>query len=585
MKKPLIGPMERPNRMIEYWKKEPAIVFSILFFGVFFNGLMFLSPIYQGKLIDALVEGEDKSQILWAGLVFVSIVLMIQTLRYFKRFYVRRFANITNARMRRMIYNNRMNRNPRDLDKESSGSLMNRVIQDVDLCVEGMRKFTTEVFDTGVLMLSYLIALLVYDVKITAFAILFIPLAMFIAEKMKTAIYRYSSAYRKKTGEVADQIYDSIDNSMLFRITGMESKNRFRMEKDLEDLESKAVKANILENSMQPVYYAISLIGIVFVLWLGGNKVIEGNWTIGTFSAYVVMFLALSTKASKAAKLFNSVQKSRVSWKRIQPYLTEYVRKEPFSSVLNPKTELEVSHLTVTQEGTEIPILKDLSFVAQSPQMIGITGPIASGKSTLGEVLAGLSPYLGSVKIDGKELKDYSEAERAAMIGYLGHHPQLMSDSIRNNIAIGDEIDLKEVLSDIRFWEDLTSMPDGENTVVGNAGIRLSGGQQARIALARTLLHKKKVIILDDPFSAVDMKTEAEILKNLKNHYPETLFFLISHRVTVFDQLDQILLLQNDHSFSIGTNRELTEKSPLYASIRQLQLLEGGNHHEENNSR
>ncbi|HBP26067.1 MAG TPA: ABC transporter ATP-binding protein, partial [Acholeplasmatales bacterium] len=509
--------------------------------------------------------------------LFVWFVAGIQLMRYFKRFFIRRFANVTIATMRRMIYNFIMHKNTGELEKENTGNLMTRAVSDVDICEEGMRKFSTEVFDTGVLMVSYVIVLFAYDAKITLLSILFMPAAMLLAEALKKTIYRYSSAYRKKSGEVADLTFDQIDNSMLYRVTGMETKNRQRYERQLDDLETSAIKANILENSMQPIYNAIGMIGILIVVYLGGNKTIEGGWTVGVFSTYSTMFIALALKASKASKLFNSVQKSQVSWKRIKPYLGEYVAKDETLDLPSGKTVLEASGLSLRYDPAAEDVISNISFSGKQGEIIGITGQVASGKTTLGLALTGMYPYTGSIKINGKELKEYSEYERSAMIAYLGHQPQLFSDTIYENIALGEELDLDPVLKDVCLDEDLKDMPQGSGTLVGNAGIRLSGGQQARVALARALVKKPKIIILDDPFSAIDMKTEQTIIKNLKSRYQESLIILISHRLAVFSKTNQIILLDNDKTAEYGTHEGLLKSSRLYSSIYRLQALgEGG---------
>ena len=168
--------------------------------------------------------------------------------------------------------------------------------------------------------------------------------------------------------------------------------------------------------------------------------------------------------------------------------------------------------------------------------------PIGCGKSTLGKIFLGNHNYEGSLKIDNKELRDYSEYERSKIISYLGHNPNLISDTIYNNITLGDEGDISHVLNMVCFNEDLKFMEKGIHTLVGNGGVRLSGGQQARIALARTLYHKNKILILDDPFSAVDMNTEKIIIENLRKYYTDSLILLISHRLSIFKYLNQIIL-------------------------------------------
>jgi len=571
-----IEPMKQPDKIIHYWKKEKSIVVCIILFGLSFNSGMILGPIYQGKLIDSIVGGGNLTSIIKLALIFITLIGMIQVLRYFKRFYIRRFANSTSATMRLMIYNNIMHKSTTELDNENTGNLMTRAISDIDLCVEGMRKFTTEVFDTGVLMAVYMISLFVYDARITLLSILFIPIAMILAEKLKSIIYKYSIAFRKKSSEVAGITYDIIENSMLYRSNGMEAENRVKYDAHMMDLQTKAIKANILENSMQPIYNIIAMIGIILVIYLGGIKVIDGDWSVGIFSTYITLFIAMASKASKASKLFNSVQKSQVSWKRIKPYLSEYVRKETDSNIKKVDTRLVVENLTMCYATGKEPILKNISFEGKQGEIIGVTGPIASGKSTLGLALTGLYPYIGSIKIDGKELKDYSEYERSQMISYLGHKPELLSDTIYNNITLGNGKDITSVLKDVCFDTDLASMPEGQNTLVGNSGIRLSGGQQARISLTRALLNKNKIIILDDPFSAVDMKTEEKIIENLKNNYKQSLIILISHRLSSFSKIDQVIFLNDDKTANYGAHKELMNTSKLYATIFNLQGTESG---------
>jgi len=471
-----------------------------------------------------------------------------------------------------------MHKSAVELSNENIGNLMTRIISDVDLCVGGMRKFSTEVFDTGVMMASYLVTMFVYDVKITILSILFIPVAMVLAEKLKRIIYKYSIAYRTKSSEVTDITYNAIENAMLYRINGMEAQNIKRYRSDLEDLNDKAIKANLLEYSMQPIYNVIAMLGVITVIYLGGQLVIDNIWTVGKFIAYITMFIAMADKASRAAKLFNFVQKSQISWQRIKPYLTEYQSKDPAVHIHRDETHLSVENLSFCYATGQDKIIEGISFEGKQGEIIGVTGPIVSGKSTLGLSLLGMYPYMGSIKIDGKELRYYTEVERSQMIAYFSHQPQLVSDTIYNNITLGTNQDISEVLKDVCFEKDLADMSDGENTLVGNSGIRLSGGQQARIALARTLLNKSKIIILDDPFSAVDMKTEVKIIQNLRNHYQQSLMILISHRLTIFTNFNQIILLHNDKTVDYGTHEELMKNSELYATIFNLQCAVGDEH-------
>lgn len=570
MKNTEIKTVNEPNRMISYWKSQWLVVALIIVTGTIFNASMSLGPILQGRILDFIVEGKGRQQIISQILIYVAVIVCIQFMRYLKRYYVRVFANRTSASMRIMIYNNITNMDISDLKNEKTGDLMTKAISDVTACVEGMRKFTTEVFDTGILMIFYFVTMLYYDVKLTVIACIFIPIAMYIAERLKETVYKFSKDYRKQLSLVSDITYEDLNNIMLYRVNSMCDDRLEKYGDELASLQKKAVRVNMLENSMQPLYNAISLIGVIFIVYMGGNSVLEGSWTIGDFSAYMTIFAAIALKASKAAKLFNSVQKASVSWARIKPYLSPYVQKEREDIEVSSEAVLNIENMKFAYPGSDKEILHDISFTARSGQIVGITGPVAGGKSTIGVALQGLYPYKGSIELDGKELKEYTPYEISKKISYMSHDSQLLSDTIYNNITMGEEGDISRVLRDVCLDRDIEEMDKGIDTVVGASGIRLSGGQKARLAMARTLYNKGEVLVLDDPFSAVDIKTEHEIIENLKNNYRDCIIILISHRVSFFEDVDNVVLVNKGNSIC-GSHKKLMEASSVYRAIVELQ--------------
>lgn len=574
MKKRLTQSIRNPDKIKNYWFKEKKTVILLTIFGILYNVGMVARPIYQGKLIDALIAKISFNNLIYLALLFIFITFIVQFFRYYKRYYVRQFANRTTATMRFMLYNNILNKTEKELSEENMGSIMTKTISDVDVCVEGMRKSTTEVFDTGVLFVSYLITLLQYDAKITLYACLFIPIAILIAEELKVIIFKFTKAYRSQISKVSDITYDMIDNAILYRLYGREMDNKRIYEKELEDFEKKAITANIWENAMQPIYNVIAMGGIVFVIILMGEKVYKGVFTIGEFSAYISIFSVMAVKASRIARLFNTIQKSRVSWNRIKPYLKEYSQIDKNFEKIEENTKVEANNLYFKY--SEEYIIENLNFQGRENQIIGITGPIGCGKSTIGKIFLAEYDYEGSLTIDNKELRDYTEYERSKIISYLGHNPHLISDTIYNNITLGDEGDITHVLNMVCFTEDLKFMEYGIDTLVGNGGIRLSGGQQARIALARTLYHKNKILILDDPFSAVDMNTEKIIISNLQNHYKDCLILLISHRLSIFKYLNEIILINDNKTLEYGNHEKLLNSSKLYNQLYSLQQRKEG---------
>ena len=570
MKSFKLKPIKKPNKMISYWKNQWLIVSVIVITGTFYNVGLAFGPVIQGKIIDFIIKNAARSTITNWIEIFVGIIAIVQIMRYLKRYYVRVFASRTSSVMRMMVYNNIINMDIDKLNKETTGDLMTKAISDVSICVEGMRKFTTEVFDTGVLIVAYFITMLGYDIKLTLIAIIFLPVAMIIADRLKFVIFKYSKEYRLQFSRVSNITNENIENALLYRLNGIEEKKAKQYNEELCVLEKKAVLANMLENSMQPIYQVISMIGIVAIVFWGGKMAIDGFWTVGEFSAYVILFTGLTVKASKAAKLFNSVQKAQVSWGRIKPYLTEYVEKKQPEIKKEKEVELKIKDMSFIYEKEEKPAVSNVNFEIKTGEIVGVTGPIASGKSTIGIAIQGIYPYTGSITINGKELREYLPYEISKKISYMGHDSQLLSDTIYNNITLGEKGDIGQVINDVIFDEDLKSMPDGIETIVGSSGIRLSGGQQSRIALARALYNGSGILVLDDPFSAVDVKTEIKIMENLKKNYQNCAIILISHRITAFNIVDKVLLVNHGETI-FGTHKELMETSKIYKAINKLQ--------------
>ena len=568
--------MSTSVKITDYFRSEKKVLAVVTVSGLAYNIGLLAGPYYQGRLVDAIMQNLPLKRVLFISVMFIAAITLVQAARAVKRFYVRKFANNVNAGMQKEVYANFIRESEDRLVHENMGSLMTKAVSDVDACVEGMRKFTTELFDTGVFLVSYLVTLFIYDWKLTIISCIFIPPALFTASRLRKLITGYTSSWRKSTSEVSERTYSYVDNAILYRITGREESNCLSYEHLNRDYEKKAILAGIWENSMMPIYKIISLVGVIAIIIAGSDKVIAGLWTVGQFTAYITMFIALADKASHAGKLFNSVQKAEVSWKRIKPFLGAETAKQHLSAsssmLCNDAALPFVSVYNVSFAWPESkPLFSVVNFTAHRGSIIGITGPVACGKSTLCRLFLGGRAYEGSIMLENRELSSLSDSERISLISYMGHDASLMTASIYENITLGDDGDVLPALHAVCFDEDLASMIDGIQTLVGNGGMRLSGGQQERIALARTLYHKKPVMILDDPFASVDAATEYQILSNMRTFCADCAVILVSHRLSQFSTLDGILLLDENGNTAFSTHENLIKTSPVYRKLYEFQ--------------
>lgn len=555
-----------------YVLTEKWLIAVISLTGIIYNVGLAATPWFEGQLAQTLCDivGGTKEAPAMAAVAagYVLTVLAVQFLRFLKRLYVRKFANNINRSMKLDLYRGLLQRSFEELNREGAGKLMTKAISDVDACAEGIRKFTTEVFDTGVALLGYLALLLCYDPLLTLIVMVFPPAAFFLAERLKTAVTRAVAAAKESAGRLNGATLDRLENALTYRVSGMESTRDAAYEEKLTDYEKKTVRAGLFETAMPPVYQIIAMLGAVLILWLGGRNAAGTGWRawdVAAFTAFLSCFTRLSVKAGKAAKLFNNVQKARVSWGRIRPWLENRENREE-RCVASPG-RLEVRGVSFAYPGGES-VFRDASFCAEPGQIIGITGEVACGKTTLGKVILGELPFDGKILFGGRNIGQITEA----FAGYLGHESELFSGTVAENITLGVPGEVDGVLAAVCL--------DGEvdgNTRIGSGGVRLSGGQQARLALARTLYHKRPLLILDDPFASVDPKTEAKILQNLRTLAPDSVILLLTHRLAWFPELDGAVWMEDGHIVS-GSHAQLMESCPGYARLFRMQT--GGDGHE-----
>ena len=573
--------VKAPDHILSYFRLETVPLMIVTVSGILYNAGMVAGPYFEGQMAQCLydiIKGKKTYQnMLILAASYLAVIFLVQIMRCFKRFYVRRFANDTSRNMRHMLYNNLVNMRYEELEKEKLGSIMTKAVGDVDACVEGMRKFTTEIFDTGVVLVAYLVMLFSYDWRLAALSVSFTLAAYLIAGRLKTVVTRFSADYRKSAGRLNQVTMDRIGNALTYRVYGCDVQKDRHYEAYLADYEKRAVRANLWESTMQPLYNIISMCGIILILFFGARNVLGTGWTvwnIAAFTTFMSCFVKMAGKSSRAAKLFNAVQKAQVSWKRIKPLMQEYVEKSTESKIdFTSGVSLTVRNLNVTWEDGQ-KVLSDIGFDVSPGQIIGITGPVACGKTTLARVLIGELAYEGSIKLGTMELSEMSDYEKSRMISYMGHQPELMSDTLEENVCLGEKKETAPYFRTVCLDEEIRKMPLREKTYAGSNGIRLSGGQQARCALARTLYHDAQILILDDPFSAVDQKTEQEIFDNLKKMAEGRTILLISHRLKLFPQMDKVLFMEKGHA-AFASHEDLLRTNQIYAGLYGAQMNGG----------
>ena len=567
-----------PDRVLSYFRLEWLPLAFVTLSGLVYNIGLLATPWFEGRLAQCLADilGGSETAAKMAVLVpaYILVTLLVQAARFVKRFYVRRFANNIDRRMKGILYANLVRQSRAALEKEGAGELMTKAISDVDDCVEGMRKFTTEVFDTGVALVGYAVMLLVYDWRLALLSLLFTPVSYVCAAWMKKPVQRAGAAYKKAAGALSAATLDRAQNAVTYRIYGCEDARAEKYEDALNTYEKTAVRSNVWQSALPPLYLAASEAGVLFILWFGAKNVLGTGWSvwdIAAFTTFLPCFTKLVVKSSKVAKLFNAVQKAEVSWTRIKPLMKQPEQLAPLR--IPEPADVTLENLSFAYGGE--PVFTGLSLTARPGDIIGITGPVACGKSTLGRVFLCEAPYGGSARFGGTEFSALTPRQISATVGYLGHDPELSADTVQNNVLCGSEQEAEPYLAEAALDDEVRRMEQGLETVIGPGGTRLSGGQAQRLALARTLAHRRPVLVLDDPFSALDRNTEDIVFRNLQEYAKDKVVFLISHRLYHFPQMQQVIFMDGGKT-TVGTHAELMAAEPVYLQLYESQTSQRG---------
>ena len=385
-----------PNKIISYFKTERVVLLIVTVSGLIYNLGLLAGPWFEGRMTGCLIDILNGRKTFYNMLILVGCyvlsIAVVQVSRYIKRFYVRRFANNVNRRMKGILYASLVEKSRPELKEQGTGDIMTKAILDVDDCVEGMRKFTTEIFDTGIALAAYAGMLLYYDWRLALLSMLFPPVSYLLAEKMKAIVQRTGVVYKEQSGALSSATLDRAENAITYRVFGCEQQRKQAYEENLTAYEKAAVSANIWNTMMPPLYKVISMTGVLFILYFGAANVLGTGWKVWTaaiFTTFLSCFTKLSVKSSNAAKLFNAVHKAQVSWKRIKPLMNPVIENE--KPEIRTVSQLSVQELTFAYPDGEN-IFENISLAAKSGDIIGVTGAVACGKSTFGKAFLGEYP-------------------------------------------------------------------------------------------------------------------------------------------------------------------------------------------------
>jgi len=412
-------------------------------------------------------------------------------------------------------------------------------------------------------------------------ALLPLPLLSLFAYWITGYIHKHSIIIQEQYSKLADQAKETFTSIRLVKAYNKGESEQRKFDALNEEYKEKKLRLDLIESLFHPGLNFLIGISLIIVIWKGGQMVIAEELSIGNIAEFLIYVAYLIWPVAALGYTTNRFQKSIASWQRIKVLFEAYhdLEQDKGFDTDDVKGNIEFRDVQFTYPDATVPTLEHLNLNIKAGTKVAIVGRTGSGKSTLMQLLPRLfEPTKGEIFLDGIPLKNYSKRSLRDSLGFVPQDHFLFSDTIEENIGFGIKgattQDVEWAAEKAQVLDNILDFDKKFQTILGEKGITLSGGQKQRTAIARALIKKPKVLILDDSLSAVDTKTEDAILKSLRNDESKVTVIIISHRISTIKDADYIYYIEDGKVKEAGTHEELLSQKESYKSMYDKQLIE-----------
>lgn len=546
------------------------------------NIFRLVGPSVLRHVVDGLIVEISQAKLLrYAGLL-LAIALALGVFLFFQRRLLVGVARDVEYRLRNDYFAHLQRLPLQFFHRHRTGDLMARATSDLaavrNLTGQGLIAVMNAIFAT-VLIVPIMATV---SLKLTLLAILPMPLLAVTTQILAKRVHERSREVQEYFGFVSSSVQESLAGVRVTRAYVQEEaeKEAFRqINRELVRRNLKLIRQAIIFSPLLQLFIGI---GAIIIFWYGSLLIIRGTITLGQYVQATLYLGFVWGPMIGLGSVINLYQRALASMARIDGILS--IKPAIDDSQANAEiTEIagaiEFRNLTFTYKDAPEPALREIDLRITPGQSVAIVGTVGSGKSTLVNLIPRLlEAPPGQVLIDGQPIQQVPLGVLRSAIGYVPQETFLFSDTLKDNVTFGTDKTtapgLEVAMMESGLAEDLDDLPHGEETLIGERGVTLSGGQKQRTALARALIRRPRILILDDALSAVDTHTEEQILSHLRRLRQDRTTLIVSHRVSTVRHADLILVLKDGRVIEQGTHRELLVHDGMYAYLSQQQKLE-----------
>jgi ATP-binding cassette subfamily B protein len=574
-------------RLVKIFRVRSRLLFVAALLTVISTTVNILAPYLAGKAIDTFNINTNTVDVLLLQTILMALVSCYLTRWFIDTFNGVLMARVTQELVRyiRMEFFSKLQRVPlKFYDTRSHGDTMSRITNDVDNISSTISQTTTQLLAGITSITGALVMMLVLSPFLTLVAMVSIPLFLLLTWIITTHSRKYFSGQQQKLGGLNAVIEENIVGLKMVKAFNRQE-NVLETFKSINlDLRNYSIMAHIWAGFMMPLMIVINNLSFALIAAAGGMMAVRGMVTIGVVVSFLTYSKQFSMPLNNIAGMFNNIQSAMAGAERVFEILDEVEEvqdKAGSIELLYPRGEVEFSHVSFSYDPGK-PVLKDINFHVQPGEVVALVGETGSGKTTIVNLLIRYYELdEGKILIDGTDITSISRKSLRNCFSVVLQDTFLFSGTICDNIRYSrpeaTDQEVREAAIVAHADEFITRLPNGYNTVVTGSTDNLSQGQRQLLAIARAVLSKAPILILDEATSSVDTKTEKEIQQALLSLMEHRTSFLIAHRLSTIRDADKIMVIGDGEILESGTHMELMErKDAYYQMVRSQMGFEGG---------